>query len=821
MNIKLIALLLISFCVHQCKAQEEEDNNDPKPLLSLNVQLSEEAYQNLSSAVYIGQFVNFILTGNYSGYTEPDTSLYENDLDKMLDAGLLILLNVFEQDPPDNYEEIFKDLVSIKEDLRDKGTAGVKYGRVAKYLTSSNFQKAALFYLALNQDKYAARYDKYLVDELLGGLTGACKAHTKLWFDEIVKGRLWALQMFDSMAKLPPGVLDANINWVGSFKLCTTVYNDTIVPPMKGKYCRASIGFPIDQLAGDLPIDDSIGLTYGLCISQLCDRKQVSSIVSNSLKLMSVFKSASVKDVECVEEEPISNSSIVYITLLSILVLWVAIATLIDILLRVLDFLNGGNTKIVEDSQEVIDSKAQIAGSNVVTKRRTVAQAKKHNKLVQFVIDCSFYTNTEKFFRTDNGGKITCLNGIRLFSMLWIIWGHTYNYIIDRKRFFLVDNIRTMQEFNEDVEAQLIINGMFGVDSFFLMSAFLLTTGFLAKLEKKKRLTPFEWAYYYIHRYWRLAPPFLITIVIYVQVLPYVGFGPLWNQNKFPSNYEDCYTYWWAYVLFINNFVPNGKGTSCMGYLWYIPNDYQFYALSPIFLILLYKYPKAGKVLLGSCLLASLSVLAFLTANVYISRKKEIALVLIDMWEDVYIKPYCRASPWIVGIFLGYLFFKLQNRKIKLQPIVVALGWVLCFVLIGTAIFGGYTNHSKNGRRMFTFEYAAFFSLTRFTWPLAISWIIFACHNGYGGVINTILSRKAYLPLTRLSYCAYLIHPVLMNVYNYMQEQLFHATHLTLIYMAIAHIAVTLILAFFYTLIFELPFNALDKLVYTPPKSKE
>ena len=51
------------------------------------------------------------------------------------------------------------------------------------------------------------------------------------------------------MAKLPPGVLEANINWLGSFKLCTRVNDDTLDPPLRGKYCRASIGFPIEMLA--------------------------------------------------------------------------------------------------------------------------------------------------------------------------------------------------------------------------------------------------------------------------------------------------------------------------------------------------------------------------------------------------------------------------------------------------------------------------------------------------------------------------------------------------------------------------------------------
>ncbi|CAF0942501.1 unnamed protein product, partial [Brachionus calyciflorus] len=149
----------------------------------------------------------------------------------------------------------------------------------------------------------------------------------------------------------------------------------------------------------------------------------------------------------------------------------------------------------------------------------------------------------------------------------------------------------------------------------------------------------------------------------------------------------------------------------------------------------------------------------------------------------------------------------------------VALGWILCFVLIITAIFGGYTNHSKDGRRMYTFEYALYFAMTKLTWPLAVSWIIFACHYGYGGIINSILSSKVYIPLNRLSYCAYLIHPVIMITFYYSQEQLPHATHSTLAYMAIGHIVVSLTLSFFYTLIFERPFNALERLVYNPPRS--
>jgi peptidoglycan/LPS O-acetylase OafA/YrhL len=111
------------------------------------------------------------------------------------------------------------------------------------------------------------------------------------------------------------------------------------------------------------------------------------------------------------------------------------------------------------------------------------------------------------------------------------------------------------------------------------------------KMKKSGRLTPFEWGYYYIHRYWRLAPPFLIAIIINVTIIPWLGSGPLWQAEDFRKyKNEGCYTYWWAYLLFVNNFVPkSAEIPTCMGPLWYIPNDYQYYALSPIFLVILYK----------------------------------------------------------------------------------------------------------------------------------------------------------------------------------------------------------------------------------------
>ena len=43
-------------------------------------------------------------------------------------------------------------------------------------------------------------------------------------------------------------------------------------------------------------------------------------------------------------------------------------------------------------------------------------------------------------------------------------------------------------------------------------------------------------------------------------------------------------------------------------------------------------------------------------------------------------------------------------------------------------------------------------------WSLALAWIVFSCHKGYGGVVNSFLSWRAWIPLSKLTYGAYLIH---------------------------------------------------------------
>lgn len=46
--------------------------------------------------------------------------------------------------------------------------------------------------------------------------------------------------------------------------------------------------------------------------------------------------------------------------------------------------------------------------------------------------------------------------------------------------------------------------------------------------------------------------------------------------------------------------------------------------------------------------------------------------------------------------------------------------------------------------------------------------------NLFSGFINTFLSWKGFIPLSRLTYCAYLVHPVVIYHFQYTRQRLIH-----------------------------------------------
>lgn len=82
--------------------------------------------------------------------------------------------------------------------------------------------------------------------------------------------------------------------------------------------------------------------------------------------------------------------------------------------------------------------------------------------------------------------------------------------------------------------------------------------------------------------------------------------------------------------------------------------------------------------------------------------------------------------------------------------------WLLWLTAIAVGLASMFTIVTFFGTQQSVAVRALYAGLHRLGWSFATAWIVFACALGYAGPLRTFLSSRALVPLSRLTYCAYL-----------------------------------------------------------------
>lgn len=98
------------------------------------------------------------------------------------------------------------------------------------------------------------------------------------------------------------------------------------------------------------------------------------------------------------------------------------------------------------------------------------------------------------------------------------------------------------------------------------------------------------------------------------------------------------------------------------------------------------------------------------------------------------------------------------------------------------------------------------FTFIYFTaWGFALIWITISCKWGLARPINNFLSYPAFLPLSRLTYCTYLIHPITQVVTSFQMQGPTHIRHLMIFTIFLGNAVISYICAFIVSVMFEAP----------------
>ncbi|KAL3994535.1 Acyltransferase family protein [Acanthocheilonema viteae] len=638
----------------------------------------------------------------------------------------------------------------------------------------------------------------------------------------------WIFNVMDAMGKVPAGILNGNNLWIGSWSACRriSVVKNRQQQKWSGQYCLATFqsysSADLFKNSGSGPAEDPNEyckssntwhsnetssesnkcftliplLNYGICTPDSCtnyDVKKIFELVYKSAESAIGRQVVCNVDIVCRNNLPHSqlshdSSSLIVLFFILFILMLMLFGTLYDYLVY--------QTELKDEKDETC--------------------SEKQDWFKKVLLAFSMYTNGRNILRTEKkSNQIHCLHGTRVLSMFWIILGHSYYYIISS---LTVDNLLpAMIAFPQKFFNLIIVQAPLAVDSFFYLSGMLTSYLFMEKFKveaaKGRSIYSLDiWSLFYIHRYIRLTPIYLMIMILDITLLTHFSDGPFWRPIE--ANY--CRKSWWTNLIYMNNFLLQDIEV-CMGWTWYMANDMQFHVFSPVLLIFLYRNQLAGIIIALSLItMSSLVHLFIVLANNYppapiLTAKLQLVQNMSTYWSDVYVKPYIRCNPYIIGILVGYAVHKCTLRPTFPRWKIIA-GWMLSIIFGFLAVFGLY-NYARTGDISDTARiiYALF---GRNAYALSLAWVTFACATGYGGAVNDILSWRAWIPLSRVTFCAYLIHPILLQIY-YLSRP--HAFHFTTVYQMLYQFAIAVAMAYFtglfLSLAFEVPVSSLETLL--------
>jgi peptidoglycan/LPS O-acetylase OafA/YrhL len=247
-----------------------------------------------------------------------------------------------------------------------------------------------------------------------------------------------------------------------------------------------------------------------------------------------------------------------------------------------------------------------------------------------------------------------------------------------------------------------------------------------------------------------------------------------------------------------------------MAWSWYLANDMQFFLVA---LLIMYVYVRSARA--GGGLALALTLMCTVISYVVV-----VPLNSTEYQNQFYEKPWTRLPPFTAGMLLGMILrdTDLKNRRLS-RPIAAAL-MSLSIAGILFVFYIQYDRYSQAGyddplaplkSTWSKYEFAAYNAFGRLFYIIALGGMCALNASGNGGMIFKFLTLPFWEPMGKLTYGAYLIHPVILRVWYYSHVQYAQFSPLEQAMLFFAAAASSYACAVFTYCLIELPFDALIK----------
>eukprot|EP01060_Flectonema_neradi_P017379 TRINITY_DN24276_c0_g1_i1.p1 TRINITY_DN24276_c0_g1~~TRINITY_DN24276_c0_g1_i1.p1 ORF type:complete len:416 (+),score=30.81 TRINITY_DN24276_c0_g1_i1:47-1294(+) len=308
----------------------------------------------------------------------------------------------------------------------------------------------------------------------------------------------------------------------------------------------------------------------------------------------------------------------------------------------------------------------------------------------------------------------------------------------------------------------------------------------------------------FVNRYLRTVPMLSYCIVIAWIIIPRFGSGLNWGRYFLylsPDHY-DCERYWWRDLLFVNTYLLG----FCLPWGWYLTTDFHFALILPLLVLPYIKISQLVGLLVSSLLM--------------------LTTLLNVAYAESYVKANSRAASFIWGVVLAWVIDYMKSKEaLEKQLTEVQVGmkekanpeqrdnkedgseipelreaskfdllsvgtfdkaWVrVCCYFCSFAIFWYViVDHhliarpGENGK--FPAERVrAHLVLKELLWGLALCLLGTPFVLGHGGVARTALSHPFWCVAGKLTFGAYLSHPLVQIVCVALSPELVYSKSFT------------------------------------------
>ncbi|XP_058123502.1 nose resistant to fluoxetine protein 6-like [Anopheles ziemanni] len=363
--------------------------------------------------------------------------------------------------------------------------------------------------------------------------------------------------------------------------------------------------------------------------------------------------------------------------------------------------------------------------------------------------------------------------------------------------------------------AHILINGSLIVQSFFEMSGFLLSIHFCTNQAKMKKIS---WAAIFVtvaYRYIRLTPAYAFILLLHATWLPKLQDGPFWPRGAEVER-NLCRRNWWTNLLYVNNYVNADE--PCLQQAWYLACDYQLFTVGLIILVTVTKYKKYVVHIFSVSGLIAILIPALV---VYFNHFDGVFLVTLqaerfiywfdEMYHKIYIPFHTNIGCYLGGVVYGYLYYRVRtsdnkgNRSGFLKFLWYMTVPCAMLTLMLSMIF--YTNNFEKP----SVWIAIFFPLHKNAWALFGAIVLYGIIYNYNRFVKSVVNFPLFVPLGRLTYCAYISHVFFLKNFFYGSREIGYFSQVSMYTKVISVIIASYILGAIVALTLEFPISALQK----------